>query len=91
MNIDHAAELLATAAVAATGNLTIRQCRAAVLVADALAAAWDAGLRRDDVAETYLFKGTTPQRLASARVIVSAIPAEQLAEIFRRYAPPSKS
>lgn len=91
MNIDHAAELLADAAVAATGNLTIRQCRAAVLVADALAAAWGAGLPRDDLRETLLFKGDDARRLASARVIVGAVDAATLTEIFRRYAPRPKS
>lgn len=91
MNHDAAARLLADAAAAATGDWSRQQRRAAYTVANVLAAALGAGLRRDDIAETYLFKGTTPQRLASARVIVSAIPAEQLAEIFRRYAPPSKS
>lgn len=91
MNTDTAAHLLADAAVASVDVWSRQQRRAARRVAAVLASAWDVGLIRDDIQETLLFKGDAARRLASARWIVSAIPAEQLAEIFRRYAPRPES
>ncbi len=91
MNHDHAARLLADAAAAATGDWSRQQRRAAHLVANLLACAWAAGLRRCDLTETLLFKGDHTRRTASARLIVAALDPVQLAEIFAQFGPPEKS
>lgn len=85
MNTDTAAHLLADAAVAATGDWSRQQRRAAYTVANVLAAAWGAGLIRDDIRETLLFKGDAARRLASARWIVSAFEPHQLEDIFEEF------
>ncbi len=91
MNHDHAARLLADAAAAATGDWSRQQRRAAFTVACALSTAWGAGLRRDDLRETRLFRGPDAERIRAARVIVAALEPDTLAEIFARFGPPPKS
>lgn len=85
MNHDHAAALLADAAVASVDVWSRQQRRAARRVAAVLASAWDVGLIRDDIRETLLFKGDAARRLASARWIVSAFEPHQLEDIFEEF------
>ncbi len=79
------AVILATAAKDSLGNWNDRQQAAALLTAELLGNAWAAGLPRDDLRETHLFKGSEADRLAAAEDFIAAIPDDALNTILKRH------
>lgn len=79
------AGVLATAAKDALADWSDRQQAAMLLTAELLAAAWDAGLERNDLRETHLFKGTDAERLAAADEFIANIPDDKLEAILKRH------
>lgn len=79
------AGILATAAKDALAKWSDRQQAAMLLTAELLGAAWSAGLERNDLRETYLFKGTDAERLAAAGEFIANIPDDTLAAILKRH------